>query len=245
MNGVPSCVPRCASRPRLTLETDVREWRAELQSALTLVVWIGCLAVGVLGLVIPYPRLPPAPPRPTAPQTQIVEVEVAPIPQPTGEAKSVAMVLPAPTPVAVRRAIAPGAALTKVAEPVPAIAFPVPVESGPETVDTDVDTPVRGSGLGDPAPPAPPVRSLILGQGEGNQPAPEYPRMAIRSGQEGTVRIGLSVSRDGKVVSAEVVAASPWPLLNEAALRAVRRLWRFKPGDVRRYEVSIAFRIDK
>ena len=59
------------------------------------------------------------------------------------------------------------------------------------------------------------------------------------------MRIGLTVSEDGRVLAAEVVAASPWPLLNEAARRTVRERWRFAPGPVRRFEVPIRFELQR
>jgi TonB family protein len=59
------------------------------------------------------------------------------------------------------------------------------------------------------------------------------------------VRVGFTVAEDGRVPAAEVVAASPWPLLNEAARRTVRERWRFAPGTARRYEVTIRFELQK
>jgi protein TonB len=218
-----------------------------LLEVLTLVLWVGCLAVGVLGLVLPYPQLRRTPSSPAAPPTQLVEVEVkvAPAPRRIAEVKALSALSLAPAPVAAQLAIPAATPLKLVAEPVPPIAFPLPVDSRQQTVDVEATAPAHSPGPGSSAPTIPQVRSLVLGQGEGNQPRPEYPPTAIRSGQEGTVRIGLSVDRAGRVVSAEVVTPSPWPLLNEAALRTVRRVWRFAPGDLRRYEVSIAFQIAK
>jgi protein TonB len=82
-----------------------------------------------------------------------------------------------------------------------------------------------------------------MGQGEGRQPAPNYPREALARRQEGVVTVQFLVGADGKVVSAEVWQASPWPLLNEAAVSAVRNRWHFNPGAARLYRVPIRFRI--
>jgi len=90
-----------------------------------------------------------------------------------------------------------------------------------------------------------PVQPLVFGRGEGRQPAPLYPSTAIRSGMEGTVGIRLNVDENGRVLSAEVSSPSPWPLLNESALRAVRELWHFSPGIKRTYEVSFPFILKK
>jgi protein TonB len=133
-----------------------------------------------------------------------------------------------------------------VAQPSPAIAFPLPVETPARVVEA------RQAAAGAPpaeaqiAPaPRPPVQELIHGQGEGRQPAPDYPPAALRGRQEGTVRVRLTVSEQGRVLAAEAAEPSPWPLLNQAALRVVRERWRFPAGAVRLYEVIIRFEIRK
>ena len=92
---------------------------------------------------------------------------------------------------------------------------------------------------------APPVQRLVHGQGEGRQPAPDYPPQAQRAGQEGVVRVRFSVGENGRVIAAEAAEPSPWGLLNTAAVRTVRERWRFQAGVVRLYEVSIRFEIRK
>jgi protein TonB len=84
-----------------------------------------------------------------------------------------------------------------------------------------------------------------MGQGEGRQPAPPYPSEALSRHQEGTVMIQFLVGTEGQVLNAEVWQASPWPLLNEAALRTVRGRWQFGKGPVRLYRVPIRFRIQR
>lgn len=63
----------------------------------------------------------------------------------------------------------------------------------------------------------------------GRMPAPSYPPEARRYGQEGRVVVLFSVDEQGNVVSASVTGPCPYPLLNEEAVRAVRR-WKFQPG---------------
>jgi protein TonB len=132
-----------------------------------------------------------------------------------------------------------------VATPVPATALAGP---GSEPVRGVSDAP-GGSGavpvtaMGTPA--VPPSRVLTLGEGEGRQPAPGYPRAAVRERQEGTVRVGLDVGPDGRVQAAAVLSSSGWPLLDEAALRTVRLRWQFGPGPLRRYEVPFHFNLRK
>jgi len=87
------------------------------------------------------------------------------------------------------------------------------------------------------------VQNLTMGVGEGRQPAPDYPREALSRRQEGTVIIQFMVGVDGQVLSAEVWQGTPWPLLNDAALRTVRGRWHFGAGTVRLYRVPIRFRI--
>jgi len=125
-----------------------------------------------------------------------------------------------------------------VAEPSAAIAFAVPVEGPTRVVPFDQATYARPSSAAKPA-----VQRLTFGQGEGRQPTPEYPVQAIQQHQEGTVVVRLVVGESGQVSSAEATQPCPWPMLNEAALRAVRQQWRFPPGSPRVYEVAIHFQI--
>lgn len=77
----------------------------------------------------------------------------------------------------------------------------------------------------------------------GRMPAPAYPAEARAKGQTGTVVIEFVVGEDGNVVSAYVKQASPWPILNERAVSAVRR-WKFPPGQVNKYVRPIVFKLN-
>jgi protein TonB len=68
-----------------------------------------------------------------------------------------------------------------------------------------------------------------IGQGAAANPAPEYPEEARLRGWHGRVVLAVIVSPEGGVASIRVRSSSGHPLLDEAALRAVRR-WRFEPG---------------
>jgi protein TonB len=165
-------------------------------------------------------------------------------------------------------AIPQAPAVTEVAAPSPDIAFALPVEGLTRIVDISraeharpAQTPstVAGStngqvgGTGPPsARPAtvlpssqPAVSHLTLGQGEGRQPPPMYPREAVIGRQEGTVGLRFTVGEDGRVVSVDVISPSPWPLLNQAAARAVRETWHFVPGPRRIYDVPIEFQLNR
>jgi TonB family protein len=94
-------------------------------------------------------------------------------------------------------------------------------------------------------PPAPRAQPLVFGEGEGRQPAPEYPRQSVREGQEGVVVVRLSVDESGRVQFAEAVSPSPWALLNESAVHTVRDRWRFRAGPPRLYDVAIRFELTR
>ena len=59
--------------------------------------------------------------------------------------------------------------------------------------------------------------------------SPNYPTSARRQGQEGKVIVQFTVDERGYVVDAKIISGSPYPALNEEALRTVRR-FRAKPG---------------
>ena len=122
-----------------------------------------------------------------------------------------------------------------VAQPSAAIAFAVPVEGQTRVVQFNQATYANPSSTATPA-----IQRLTFGQGEGEQPSPEYPAQAIQQHQEGTVVVRFAVGENGQISSAEIVQPCPWPLLNESVLRAARQLWRYPPGV---YEKAIRFQI--
>jgi protein TonB len=77
----------------------------------------------------------------------------------------------------------------------------------------------------------------------GRMPAPAYPSEARSKGQTGTVLVEFVVGEDGSVVSAYAKKPSPWPILNERAVSAVRR-WKFPPGTVAKYTRPIVFQLN-
>lgn len=206
-------------------------------SVLTFVIWVGCLIIGGLGFALPYARPKPPRPQPAPVEAEFIHVELAnrpqvesqPAPSPRNDEPDTAT-LAIPQPIAV-------------ALPAPEIAFAVPVEQPARIVAVSNASRVFPSRAAAPAPPAP--QPLIFGEGEGRQPAPEYPRRAQREGEEGIVLVELTVGPDGRVLKAEATSPSRWPLLNESALRAVKEAWRFSPGKPRVYQVSIRFELTK
>lgn len=62
-----------------------------------------------------------------------------------------------------------------------------------------------------------------------NNPAPVYPRMSRRMGEQGTVLVRVLISADGRAEQAEIRTSSGYARLDEAALDTVKR-WRYVPG---------------
>ncbi len=207
---------------------------ASLIPVVTFVIWMVCLAVGLLGFLLPYSRAhrviaAPEPVRVEKLFVQLGKQTITPAEnehQPANGGASTALPSDEMAPPAI-----------PVAEPSPAIAFAVPVEGATRVVPFDQ------AAYGRPSKPVPTVQQLTFGVGEGQQASPEYPREAIEQHQEGTVVVRLVVGESGLVTSAEAIQACPWPLLNESAVRTIRRQWRFTPGGVRTYDVPIHFQI--
>jgi protein TonB len=211
----------------------------------TLVVWMTCLAAGVVGLYVPYPRPRAAAIEPPAVEAQTIKVDITNQPKPAPQVGLPAAVAPAdaaelqPPPPPDAAAAAPPPELMAVATP--AIAFAQPVAGPTHIVAPRQAVPVAARPVA--PPPAPVTRHITFGQGEGDQPAPEYPREAVMNRQEGTVVVFFTVGADGSVLMAKASVPCPWPLLNQAAVRAVRDTWRFPPGAPRSYDVSIQFQL--
>jgi protein TonB len=132
--------------------------------------------------------------------------------------------------------------LTAVATPNPSIAFAVPVDRPAQVVDPKHAIAAGPTEVAATASPS--VQRLTYGRGEGRQPAPIYPYEAALAHQQGTVVVRFTVDANGNVTGADALAPSPWPLLNQAAVRAVRDTWHFTSAAAPRvYEVSITFKL--
>ena len=57
----------------------------------------------------------------------------------------------------------------------------------------------------------PSIIHLTFGEGEGQQPPPEYPPKRLSTGQEGTVVVRLTVGEDGRVSDATAASPCSWP----------------------------------
>jgi TonB family protein len=205
---------------RLNSFSQFTEHEAGLLPVGTLVLWLACVAVGLVGLF--WPRRP-APPAAAPPPVDAMLLNVEAVSQRTAaEAKPPSAEISTPP------------ELPAVAAPSPAIAFAEPINAPVHVVTAPRIVTTR-----------PAIIQLTFGEGEGAQPPPEYPPEAVINGQEGTVIVRLSVDQDGRVTDAIASTPCSWPLLNNAAVRAVRRTWRFQKGPMRSYEVSIQFQLNR
>jgi protein TonB len=233
---------------------------------ITFVLWCGCLAVGAIGLWLPYPGLVVMPDvSPVRTRLVDVRIESAPPPPPpapredapkVGGSQELSAAVAAPPPM--EKLAVPAEPPMAVASPSATIAFAVPVEGLVQVVDAKaaeyrgafMDAPRAAGGSTAAHGPAnsaaaavPAITHLTLGEGEGNQPPPEYPRESQLAGQQGSVGLQFTVNENGRVISVSTTAPSRWPLLNAAAIRAVRNHWQFSSGAVRTYDVTIEFQL--
>lgn len=221
----------------------------------TLVIWLVCLAIGGIGLVVGYSSS-----RPTLPSRHDMPIEVEMLEVELSPSSSLEPVVPVfseqsiPQPTTLPEDPAPASDLPQlggVAVSEAEVAFPLPFDRQPRVqsespLNVASATGVQSVGAtAKQRPVAGPtsVQTLTFGSGEGRQPAPDYPIRARQAGQEGWVKIRFSVGENGKVISAQCASPSPWPLLNDSALRVIRERWRFRSGPTRHYEVIIRFEL--
>ena len=79
---------------------------------------------------------------------------------------------------------------------------------------------------------APAPAALVLPSSDAdylNNPAPVYPRMSRRLGEQGTVVVRVLINTEGRAEQAEIRTSSGYTRLDEAALDTVKR-WRYVPG---------------
>lgn len=218
---------------------------SRLMPVVTLVLWLGCSVVSVLGLTMPYvrPLLAKAQPEPMQVEMLNVELTSEPMPDFTPPVASSLVTPPPAGAVAPPQVPQPMA----VALPSPSVAFAVPIEGAMRIVEASQASYNTSAAIKNDAPAvaALPVQTLTYGQGAGKQPAPEYPWRAQSEGQEGVVNVRFTVAENGRVLAAEAVNPSPWPMLNDSAVRTIRNRWRFSPGSPRAYEVAIRFVLPK
>jgi protein TonB len=149
----------------------------------------------------------------TPPRVEPQKAETPPQPpKPRPVAKRAAPLPLEPLPVLTAPAEAPSAF---VAPPPPVIAPPAPVAATPSPP---------------PAPPAPlPVTPPVFDADYLVNPAPAYPALARRMGEQGRVLLRVLVNAAGTADEVQVRTSSGHVRLDEAARDTVRR-WRFVPA---------------
>jgi len=158
--------------------------------------------VGVL--VAPEPKPSPPPPKPVPPPPK---PEPKPVPTPKPVAKPTPKPTPKPEPV---REVAP--------EPVQQAAPAAPAPPAP---------PVQQA---TPAPEAPaPVTPPRTDAAHLNNPAPQYPALSRRLGEQGRVMLDVYILPDGSVGEIKLNRSSGFPRLDNAALQAVKT-WKYVPA---------------
>jgi protein TonB len=151
----------------------------------------------------PAPKVVPPPPSPSAPIKQSIKQTVvakAPIPMETVEPQPLAIADPTPAPNAPIGAIDPPPVVTPVAAPV-ALAPPAPARVELPSSDADY--------LQNPAPP--------------------YPPLSKRLGEQGKVLVRVLIGVDGTAQKADIKQSSGFERLDQSALSTVLH-WRYVPG---------------
>lgn len=137
-----------------------------------------------------------------------------------------AIVTPAPAAIPQRRIE------SKKAEPLPpaVLSAPAATETAPAVAAASAEAPRAAVESRTPAPPAEvPATPPLFNAAYLRNPAPVYPAVARRSGDQGTVMLKVLVSPEGVPLRIELDLSSGSKSLDGAALDAVKG-WRFVPA---------------
>ncbi len=99
-----------------------------------------------------------------------------------------------------------------------------------------------------PTPPATPTshQPVTIGNSGagGERPAPPYPEILQRHGEEGAVELLLEVSEAGRITTIEVTQSSGFPALDRTAMEFIRSHWLIPPEDGnRRFVTTVRYRL--
>jgi protein TonB len=134
-----------------------------------------------------------------------------------------------PEPVEQVRPIEP-----RIVAPDPVVVVPQPAPIPVATVRELPPEPVTVAAPAAPAAPSPatpaPITPPDASAASLKNPAPRYPIESRRKREEGTVRLRVVITADGRVKTISVAKSSGFERLDEAALDTVRK-WKFKPGE--------------
>ena len=116
--------------------------------------------------------------------------------------------------------------------PSPPVPAPQPMPEQSETVSVSIPVPVSIPPVAEtkPAAPSPVVSSAVEAKPNYlRNPPPVYPETARRRHQEGLVILAVAVSDQGHVEKVVIKQSSGFPLLDQAAAKAVGE-WEFEPA---------------
>lgn len=190
------------------------------------VTFAGVVLLHVLGLVWAAQQLSVSEPVVTPPS--VVGVLVAPEPEPAPPPpKPVPPPKPEPKPVPTPKPVAkPTPKPTPKPEPVREVAQE-PVQQAAPTPPAPPSAPVQQA---TPAPEAPaPVTPPRTDAAHLNNPAPQYPALSRRLGEQGRVMLDVYILPDGSVGEIKLNRSSGFPRLDNAALQAVKT-WKYVPA---------------
>ena len=153
-------------------------------------------------------------PAPAAVIPQPMVLKVQPKPSTRSLTPVIPQTQPQPSPVVTQTAPSQATPI------VPATASPVPATAAP-------------AAAGQPRPnPGTATAAVVLPSSDAdylNNPAPAYPRMSKRLGEQGTFTVRVLINTEGRAEQAEIRTSSGYSRLDEAALETVKR-WRYVPG---------------
>lgn len=200
----------------------------------TLTAFLAASLLAHLAIIIGFPDFFP---QFSAPETGVIEVTIlepqrvpAPAVEPQPE-QARAVETPKPRPSQRKEARQPAAK--------PAARSPAPATPSP-TPDTEAEGSLSAGPPREAAPPATgpepsakaPARQVtppVFDAAYLSNPAPQYPPAARRAGQQGTVRLRVTVKRDGLPSRVDIEKSSGYRLLDAAARDQVWN-WRFVPA---------------
>jgi protein TonB len=117
--------------------------------------------------------------------------------------------------------------------PTPVVSSAAPTAAAP-TLPAPAATPAAAAPTGNqrPSTASAAPAAVVLPSSDAdylNNPAPVYPGMSRRMGEQGTAVLRVFINTEGRAEKAEIRTSSGYSRLDEAALATVQR-WRYVPG---------------
>lgn len=205
--------------PTLAIDTSAIRYSSRPQRSLTGIALVVAAHLGLLGILVSLELIP------NVAQVSTLMVEL--LPNPAAEIAQ-PKPRPAPSPTTPKPASVP----QRQAAPQPKV-IAAAIEAPTATTETRHER---------EAPPAPAPAAVTLTQPRFDadylsNPAPTYPPLSRRMGEEGKVQLRVFVDSSGRASQIELKTSSGSPRLDQAAQDAVWR-WKFVPA--RRGDEAIA-----